>query len=39
MRLKTRSQNAEIKPGKVQTHNFDASFLKTSNTRDGTRQF
>ena len=39
MSLKTWSQNAEIKPSKVQTHNFDASFLKTSKTGYGTKQF
>ena len=30
MRLKIGSQNAEIKLSKVQTYNFDASFLKTA---------
>ena len=39
MRLKTCSQNAEIKLSKLQTHNFDASSLKTSKTGDGTKQF
>ena len=41
MRLKTYSQieNAVIKRSKVQTHNFDTSFLKTSKTGDGTKQF
>ena len=39
MRLKTGRQNAEIKPSKVQTHNFDTSFLKTSKTGDETEQF
>ena len=39
MRLKTCSENAEIKPSKVQTHNFDASFLKNSKNGDGTNQF
>ena len=28
MNLETCSQNAEIKPSKVQTHNFGASFSK-----------
>ena len=39
MRLKTCNQNAEIKPSKVQTHNFDAYFLKTSKAGDGVKQF
>ena len=39
MRLKSCSENAEIKLSKVQTHNFDASFLKTNKTGDGTKQF
>ena len=33
------SQITEIKPSKVQTHNFDVSFRKTSKTGDGTKQF
>ena len=39
MRLKTWSQNAEIKWSKVQNHNFDASFLKIIKTGEGTKQF
>ena len=39
MRLKTCSKNAEIKLSKVQTHNFDAPFRRTSRTGDGTKQF
>ena len=44
MHLKTCSQNAEIKLAEIklskeQTHIFDASFLKTSKTGDGTKQF
>ena len=38
-RLKTWRQNEEIKPSKVQTHNFDACFLNTRKTGDGTKQF
>ena len=37
--LKTCRQNAEIKLSKVQTHNFDVSFLKTCKTGDGTKEF
>ena len=29
---------ADIKPSKVQTHNFDVSFLKTSKTGDEAKQ-
>ena len=37
MHLKSCCQNAEIKLSKVQTNNFDASFLKLSKTGDGTK--
>ena len=39
MRLKTYSQHAEIKQSNVLTQNFDASFLKTTKTGDGIKQF
>ena len=39
MRLKTCSQNVETKRIKVQTHIFDAYFLKTSKTGDGRKRF
>ena len=35
MRLKTCRQSAEIELSKVQIHNFEASYLKTSKTGDG----
>ena len=38
-RLKMCSQKTVIKGSKAQTHNFDASFLKTSKTGDGTKRF
>ena len=39
MHPKTCSQNAEIELSNVQTHIYDTSFLKTSKTWDGTKQF
>ena len=33
--LKSAGKISEIKLSEVQTHNFDASFLKISKTRDG----
>ena len=39
MRLKTCSQNVEIKLSTVQTHNFDGAFLKTIKSGDRTNQF
>ena len=37
--LKPAVKMQKMKPSKVRTHNFDASFLKTSNTEDGAKQF
>ena len=39
MRLATCGQNAEIKLSIELTYNFVVSFLKTSKTGDGTKQF
>ena len=39
MRLKTCSQNPEIKLSKVQIHNSDVAVLKTNKTGDGTKKF